>query len=790
MKQGQVIEHLSALPVGCELGDYGIERVLGVGAFGITYLATDSRSCRSVAIKEYMPTDLAVRDGASTTEVAPISAREKADFKWGLGRFLDEAEVLRRFLHPNIVKVMGRFRANGTAYIVMEYVKGETLAQALEPHKTLSENELGALLMPILDALEQVHRTDYLHRDLKPGNIILKRDGQPVVLDFGSARQALSARSRSVTSLVTPGYAPMEQYSSRGNQGPWTDIYALGAIAFRALTGSRPMPGPERVLEDALEGWTLGVTGASPNFLWAVDQALRLKADDRPQSIGEWKRMLGVTEQLDPRPTQAVVSVIGKAHGAPQGSMAFLAHIFQASGRAGATLRSVRERALRIIREVRERARAPDVGIGSHRPSVVTGVAGTVILLAGIAVLVVWLNPPVPNVGHDGTGATTGSDTDFRQERGNSATQELVADIQQELRRHGYERIVPNGVLGKETRDAIRTFQRRIGIVGDARATPMLLRQLKAVRISQPATLVTTFSGHRGDVNTLAFSPDGTFLATGSDDGTARLWHVETGAEAVVLQGHRGAVNGVAFLSGGAQIATASADGTVRIWEVGSGRQSTILRDHEGPVNSVATSLNGDLLVTASDDTTVRLWHTASWVPVAVLEGHDTYVNSARFAPDSQFLVTASFDTTIRIWDVSSFRLLATFQGESSANSAVYSPDGAKILAAYSDETAVIWGSGSGERLSTFNVYGGVVNTAVFSPDGSCVATASFNKSLDLWALSPIRRLATVEAHQLWLSALAFSPDGAHIASASGDDLAKLWQLSEDCLVSSQTHLG
>ena len=788
MKQERVIEHLSALPVGSELGDYGIERVLGVGAFGITYLATDSGSSRRVAIKEYMPTDLAVRDGASTTEVAPISAREKADFRWGLGRFLDEAEVLRRFLHPNIVKVMGRFRANGTAYIVMEYLKGETLAQALETRKTLSENELGVLLMPILDALEQVHRTDYLHRDLKPGNIILKRDGQPVILDFGSARQALSARSRSVTSLVTPGYAPMEQYSSRGNQGPWTDIYALGAIAFRALTGSRPIPGPERVLEDALEGWTLGVTGASPNFLWAIDQALRLKADDRPQSIGEWKRMLGYAEQLDPKPAQAVAPVSGKPHGAPQRSTVFLAQIFQAGGRAGATLRSVGERALRIIREVR--ARAPSAGMGLHRPSVVTGVAGAVILLAGIAVLVVWLNPLVPNARREGASATTGSGTGFQQERGNFASQELIADIQQELLRLGYERIVPNGVFGKETRDAIRTFQRRIGIVGEARVTPMLLRQLKAVPISQPATLVTTFSGHRGDVNALAFSPDGMLLATGSDDGTARLWHVETGDEAAVLKGHRGAVNGVAFLSGGAQAATASSDGTVRIWEVGSGRQSAILRDHEGPVNSVAASLDGGLLVTASDDTTVRLWQTASWVPIAVLKGHDTYVNSAHFAPDSQFLATASFDRTIQIWDVSSFRLLATFRGESSANSAVYSPDGAKILAAYSDETAVIWGSGSGERLSTFNVYGGAVNTAVFSPDGSCVAMASFNKSLDLWALSPIRRLATLEAHQLWLSALAFSPDGARIASASGDDLAKLWQLSEDCLVSSQTHLG
>jgi serine/threonine protein kinase len=224
--------------------------LLGSGGFGITYLARDVALDKPVAIKEYMPSDLAVRQ--QTLTVSPKSGQDKSDFDWGLDRFLDEARTLARFDHPNVVKVSRFFRAHGTAYIVMEHVSGETLSEVLQRKGRLGEAELRGLVEGLLSGLEAVHAADYLHRDIKPGNVILRPDGTPVLLDFGSARQSVTAKSRSVTAIVTPGYAPIEQYSSRGNQGPWTDIYAVGAICYRAMTGEVPVDATERVRRDPL----------------------------------------------------------------------------------------------------------------------------------------------------------------------------------------------------------------------------------------------------------------------------------------------------------------------------------------------------------------------------------------------------------------------------------------------------------------------------------------------------------------------------------------------------------
>ena len=236
-------QHKLALPEGTRIGDFEFHRVLGHGGFGITYLGWNLALDIPVAIKEYLPADLATRE--SDRGVVPQSSQATADFQWGLDRFIDEARILARFQHPNIVRVHHFFQANSTAYIVMEYAEGETLSEVLNRKGVLTEAELKAILHPILDGLEVVHRADFLHRDIKPGNIIIRaEDNSPVLLDFGAARMAIGAKSRSVTSVVTPGYAPREQYSSRGNQGPWTDIYALGAVAYPAVDGHlRPRRG-------------------------------------------------------------------------------------------------------------------------------------------------------------------------------------------------------------------------------------------------------------------------------------------------------------------------------------------------------------------------------------------------------------------------------------------------------------------------------------------------------------------------------------------------------------------
>ena len=226
-------DHRLALPQGTRVQDFEFHRILGHGGFGITYLGWNIALDIPVAIKEYLPADLAMRE--QDMSVLPRSSGDEADFQWGLDRFLDEARVMARFKHPNIVQVQHFFQAHGTAYIVMEYVEGETLSDLLKRRGTLTEAELKHILLPLLAGLIDVHEAGILHRDIKPGNILLRAaDGSPVLVDFGAARQAVGVRSRSVTAVLTPGYAPIEQYSSRGRQGPWTDMYALGG---RVLPG-------------------------------------------------------------------------------------------------------------------------------------------------------------------------------------------------------------------------------------------------------------------------------------------------------------------------------------------------------------------------------------------------------------------------------------------------------------------------------------------------------------------------------------------------------------------------
>ena len=225
-------QHRLALPQGTRIRDFEFHRVLGHGGFGITYLGWNLALDIPVAIKEYLPADLATRERDGS--VVPQSSQAAADFQWGLERFLDEARTLARFQHPNIVRVHQYFEAHNTAYIAMDYVEGETLAAHLGRKGTLSEAELTGILYPLLDALAVIHGADFLHRDIKPGNIVLRdADNSPVLLDFGSARQAIGAKSQSVTSVVTPGYAPLEQYSSRVLQGPWTDICVGGRVLSR-----------------------------------------------------------------------------------------------------------------------------------------------------------------------------------------------------------------------------------------------------------------------------------------------------------------------------------------------------------------------------------------------------------------------------------------------------------------------------------------------------------------------------------------------------------------------------
>ena len=289
-------EHRGALPPGTSIGDFEIEKYLNAGGFGITYRGWDTVLGRTVAVKEYLPSAVAVRVADMT--VHPRTRDDVEDYRKGLDDFLREARVLARFEHhPNIVRVHRFFEAHGTAYIVMEFVEGQPLSTLLDTlgkaGETLDEPRLTAILNPLLTALSEMHAVEFLHRDIKPGNIMLRDDGAPVLIDFGAARAAMSARSQSMTAVASPGYAPIEQYTTQGRQGPWTDIYAVGAVLYAAMTGAKPSEAPGRSVGDDLVPTGQATAGRYGKPLCdAVDWALRIRGTDRPQSIAEWREVL------------------------------------------------------------------------------------------------------------------------------------------------------------------------------------------------------------------------------------------------------------------------------------------------------------------------------------------------------------------------------------------------------------------------------------------------------------------------------------------------------------------
>ncbi len=286
--------NLLALPEGTELvGDYRIQRVLGAGGFGITYLANEPALARLVTIKEYFPADYAAR--GATSQASPRSQGCAEDYKWGLERFIEEARTLARFIHPNIVRVHRHFLANNTGYMVLEFEEGGSFKAWLKGLKRAPRQpELDRIVAPLLDALELVHKGDYLHRDIAPDNIIIRKDGSPVLIDFGSARGEIASHSKTVSALVKPGYSPYEQYATTSSkQGPWTDIYALGATLYHALSGKRPPDAPSRMVTDEyVSARDAALSSYRPTFLAAIDKALRLEVGERPQSIAEWRKTL------------------------------------------------------------------------------------------------------------------------------------------------------------------------------------------------------------------------------------------------------------------------------------------------------------------------------------------------------------------------------------------------------------------------------------------------------------------------------------------------------------------
>ncbi|MFQ6021194.1 MAG: protein kinase [Acidiferrobacterales bacterium] len=739
--------HKDALPHGYQLAEYVIESVLGHGGFGVTYLAKDSQLGTQVAIKEYLPHDIARRTGA--TNIVPNPEDETVvTYQCGLKEFLKEGQALARFKHANIVRVLRFIEAHGTAYMVMEYEKGKSLAQYLKrTGPRLDPSSLLRIFLPIMNGLNAVHEAGMLHLDIKPENIYLREDGNPMLIDFGSARQALIGPGHGQVVALTPGYAPIEQYPDNGKPGPWTDVYALGASLHRCISGKRPIASPERqqaslkYKPDPLPpAATVGRDDYPAYILECIDWALRVHASERPKTVRELQDALmgkgGVNRRAQ----------------APAAKAAFK------PGRP--TSNSVPPRGLTQSRRPKGRSRR-----GSGKRWLVAAM-----LIAAVGATTVFYGPQLearlPGLMAYWQNLSNGKRVLYKSSTSNTKTKKAKKSRSETADTGRNTKKISKPSSQTQVVTATESESRR------SPEPPVASRRAESVL---PSGLARTLTGHDDWVHAVAFSPDGKTLASASYDRTIRLWNVATGTLHRILRGHDRGINSVAYSTDGKWLASAGDDGTVRLWDASTGRPWGLFEGPGYAVYTVAFSPNGTQLAAGGKDRSVFVWNVSNGELLYTLDGHRDDIQAVAFSTDGRTLASGGADKTVRLWDLGSGSGLATLVGHKDVVlSLAFSPDRRWLVSGGSKKIIKLWNAHSGQLIRTFPRVRHAVLSLAFSPDGQWLATGGGNL-VKLWNAESASVEKTLKGHKGYVQAVAFSPDGTTLASASRDHTVKIW---------------
>ncbi len=742
--------HKDALPCGYQLAEYTIETVLGHGGFGVTYLAKDVQLGTQVAIKEYLPHDFAQRTGMTNIMPNPHGETVKT-YQCGLKEFLREGQALARFKHANIVRVLRFIEANGTAYMVMEYEKGESLAQYLKHNgPRLDQASLLRIFLPIMNGLNAVHEGGMLHLDIKPENIYLREDGSPMLIDFGSARQALVGPGHAQVVALTPGYAPIEQYPENGKQGPWTDVYALGASLHRCISGKRPIAAPERqqaLLKYQPDPLPSAVTLAKNRYptyiLECIDWALRVHPAERPQTARELQNaLMGKGGPANRRTGVPATATFKPGKPAPNQSVPPRTAMRARRGKA------------------RHRRRSGKRWIVAAM--IVAAIGGAAVFYGPM--LKVRL-PGLVSSWETLSGALRKSLSAERSRAKSSSNATHPVTVARDARN-----VDTSGTQAKVAADADRGAQPAVTTASRPNAST------RRGATTLPNGLAYTLTGHDDWVYTVAFSPDGKTLASGSYDRTIRLWNATTGALRSILRGHGRAINAVAYSGDGKWLASAGDDGTVRLWDASTARQGGVLRGPDYAVYAVAFSPTGARLAAGGKDRTVFVWEVNSGRLLYTLEGHRDDIQAVVFSADGRTLASGGADKEIKLWNLSNGAAIGTLVGHKDVVlSLAFSPDGKWLASGGSKNVIKLWNAYNGRLVRTFPGERHAVLSLAFSPDGKWLATGGGGNTVKLWNTDSARVAKTLEGHRGYIHAIAFSPDGTSLASASRDRTVKIW---------------
>lgn len=769
-----------ALPSGTELvGDFCIERVLGAGGFGMTYLAREMALNRQVTIKEYFPTDFATRgEGQAVVARAEDAA---ADFQWGLDRFIDEAQALARFDHPNICRVYRYFKANGTAYMVLTFEEGQSLKGWLRSMgRAPRQRELDDIVAPLLDALETVHAADYLHRDIAPDNIIVRKDGSPVLIDFGSARGEIAARSRTVSALVKPGYSPYEQYAESGTrQGPWTDIYALGATLFHAISGKRPPDAPSRVVRDELPSTQeVALAAYRPRFLAAVDRALLLDPGSRPQSIASWRGDLLAPEAAKPGWFQRAAERVAQpgatgartvkltvqpgvappppdAPGAPGQMLDYIDGLKQKGEPAPVSPLAPQDqqRMTPPSRGGQAAAAPPPPEPAPARTASKPGGASAPPAKDRLPAVVPQRTPPPRPKPVRAAGWRTWRSFAIKFVIGASIAGWAIANKDEMpgfLRTAETSNVPPSRVVEKAA--------------------------LARVPSSQSiAARLTMLSGHRGAVSAVGFTSDGLAIVTAGADGRLKVWNASTGGEIRSIDTPDGEITGMAVA--GRRVLTGHPAGRVALWDVDSGQRLASYKHGDAAVTAVAFSRDGHRLIVSSADAALAVWDTGVTTnPIGVVAAHEGPVTAVAYADRGPWIATGGDDTQVRLWRAADLSLVRTYRSHREPISALaFSPDGRYVAAAAVDGRIRVWSTSSSSLYRLNSQNRGRVQGLAFSPAGDMIASAADDGTVQLWHLRQGRAVRSTSEGSMPARSVAFAPDGSRAAVASNDGKVRFW---------------
>jgi serine/threonine protein kinase len=653
-------------------GRYRLVAPLGGGGFGRTFEVDDNgaRKVLKVLLKEH----------PKAVEL-----------------FKQEADVLVRLRHPGIPKVDrdGYFTfspAHSTESfhcLVMEKIAGANLQDWLKHRgRPISQEQALNWLKQLSEILDQVHRLNYFHRDIKPHNIMCKPNGQLVLIDFGTAREvsatyfAKVGQGQNVTGIVSPGYTPPEQ--TNGKAVPQSDFFALGRTFVYLLTGKPPTAFPENPRTGRLM-WRKGAPQVSDPLANVIDYLMAPFPGNRPQSPQMVLQCLeeinfdGAQTQL---PTQLPTTGQTKIRGT--------------SGASGAT----KQASVNRLRPLNSGGlNKPEQEVLDWKKKLVAGAA---ILMLGIGASQiygsmrygvfpanpVWLLSSLP------------SSQFLQRSLDNVGSVNAIA-------------LSPDGqTLVSASFGTIRIWNMKTGRV---------VRTLNPVHSKK-------------SVNTLAVSPDSSTLASGGSDNNVILWDLKTGRRVRTIPAHKASVNAIAFSSDGQTLASGSEDKTVRVWNVRTGSRLLTLNGHTGGVNAIALSRDGQTLASGSDDKTVRLWNLDTGEVRRIITGHRGAVNAVAFSPNGQVVASASSDNTIRLSNVQDGKRTRTFKGHSNwVRTIAFSPDSRSLISGGGD--IIVWDLKTGKERNTLSGHGQFVNSVAIARDNKTLVSGSPDRTIKIWRM-------------------------------------------------------